>query len=105
MKFVYVCRQYTGDVTKNKADAIAVGRRINAIPGFMAVVPHLVSDGLEDTRDYNDWMSMCLWLLRSCHYIVVDGEYSRSTGCMIERNDQQCPKTYGIEAFERTFGG
>ena len=104
MKYAYVCFKYSSDPVANTEAAIGIARRINAIPGWMAIVPHNMSRGLEDTKTYDEWMQLCLHIMRPCDVVVIDGENSRSTGCMIERNDPQHPPVYGIKAFERTFG-
>jgi hypothetical protein len=87
MILAYVCRQYTGDVEQNILDALDVAREINAIPGWIAVVPHQLGRDIAETKTYDEWMRLCLAIADTCHVLVVDGAYSVSRGCLIERTE------------------
>jgi hypothetical protein len=87
MILAYVCRQYTGDVEQNILDALDVAREINAIPGWIAVVPHQLGRDIAETKTYDEWMRLCLEIADTCNVLVVDGAYSVSRGCLIERTE------------------
>ena len=97
MILVYVRRRYTGDVAKNTEEALEVAREINAVPGYMAVVPHNFSRGLENTKTEDEWLALCLVMMNACHLVCDDGAASDSRGCRIEERHRR----WSVRVIER----
>ena len=90
MIFAYVCLQYRAltpeALQANKRAAREIAKRINAIPGWRAVVPHNLSEGIESSLTEDEWLEFDIELMkRSCDVLVWHVELSNSDGCMKER--------------------
>ena len=83
----WVCRKYSGNFEQNTLEALEVAREINAIDGWIAVVPHQLGRDIADTKTYDEWMSLCLSIANECDVLIVEGDASLSRGCLIERVD------------------
>lgn len=66
----YICAPYTGDVEKNTKVAIDFGKMAQE-KGFLPIIPHLLFPYLDDEKDREEAMSMCLEVVERCDVLFV----------------------------------
>jgi hypothetical protein len=97
-KVVYICHEF-GSKQEN-ADKVAtlVRELSNLYPTICFISPIHAFGFLYESTDYDRGMSYCLTLLDMCDEMWVFGEFSNSTGCLIEK--EYCRK-YKIPIVEK----
>jgi nucleoside 2-deoxyribosyltransferase len=83
MKVVYIAGPYTGDPERHTHNAQDVATAARAC-GAAAIVPHVLSHGVEDTLTEAQWMQHCIAVLGRCDAVVVLPGYERSVGTLRE---------------------
>lgn len=97
MIVAYVCFPYRATtlegVLRNKLEARAIAERINAIPGWRALVPHNLSEGIQSSLTEEQWLAFDIEMMkRSADVVVLHRERSCSSGCVDELREWGGPK-------------
>ncbi|EJP32262.1 PF14359 domain protein [Selenomonas sp. FOBRC9] len=80
----YLSHPFSGDETKNRAEAEAIQRELQEkYPDVLYISPIANFKALE-SMEYYKIMMYCLCLLDYCDGIVMTGRYRESRGCMME---------------------
>lgn len=66
----YICAPYAGDVVKNTKVAIDFGKMAHE-KGFLPIIPHLLFPYLDDEKDREEAMFMCLTVVGLCDSLFV----------------------------------
>lgn len=72
-KIAYICAPYAGDVEKNKKTAIDFGKMAHE-KGFLPIIPHLLFPYLDDEKDREEAMSMCLEVVERCDVLLISSD-------------------------------
>ena len=83
MRVVYIAGQYAGDTETNINNAQDVATAARAC-GAAAIVPHVLSHGVEDTMTEEQWMQHYIAVLGRCDAVIVLPGYESSAGTLRE---------------------
>lgn len=72
-KLAYICAPYAGDVEKNKKTAIDFGKMAHE-KGFLPIIPHLLFPYLDDEKDRDEAMTMCLEVVKRCDALLISSD-------------------------------
>lgn len=80
----YLSHPYSGDETKNRAEAEAIQRELQEkYPDVLYISPIANFKAMEGIP-YDKIMRYCLELLEHCDGVTVTGRYWESKGCLME---------------------
>lgn len=83
MRFCYVIAPYRGDVSRNVEYARELGRQV-AERGYVPIIPHNMSTGIEDIGNDEYWLDVTMALLLRCDAYTVAYNWEKSEGCKAE---------------------
>jgi len=80
---MYIAGPYSGDVKGNVRKAWLAGREI-VQKGYIPVIPHTMTSGMEDILTPGDWYAITLELLKMCDAIYMLKGWGKSWGAKSE---------------------
>ena len=89
MKLIYISHPFSGDVSKNRADAAQIATGLQKKYPYIVFVNPLnaMRHITRKTKlTYDDTLALCIGLLAACDGIIMTGKWQDSKGCNAERD-------------------
>lgn len=93
MKLIYIAGPYSARTSCERMANVQRARQIadqvnrRGAGRCLAVTPHFLSAGIEDSGDERFWLAGTLEVMRRCDAAVFADDWSRSRDAMVERQD------------------
>ena len=99
MRLIYIAHPYTGDESKNRADAEQIAASLaKKFPTVVFINPLNVFRHLKKAEtSYDDTLAQCIALMEKCDGVIMTGDWKDSEGC---RREYEHAKAWNMTVYE-----